>query len=331
MINIFYNPGYIKTKKVFLTKSFKHSILYNLFLNLAYIFNFRIPDSLITSGPQKRMNNAVKAFKNDQSFSLNNIKGSNSYLLQFDDFGERTINKLIESYGNKNKILVGPLYSLSGVKKLEKYVNKYPYIKIVVASPVGKENLLNEIKLNVPEEKIVIFPSGIVGQEELLQKTAFSKEEKEIDCLIYFKKRSKDELSLAKKLCENYGLNFKVFKYGSFNNRKLITTAYKAKFILLVTGTESQGFANQELMATNTPILVWDHTVNVYENFKLTGTSVPYFSKESGIIVNSYSELEKRLESFINNLDLYKPKKLILKDLTYEKYKQNLMEQFLNF
>ena len=57
MINIFYNPGYIKTKSLSY-KSFKHSILYNLFLNLAYIFNFIIPDSLITSGPQKRMNNA---------------------------------------------------------------------------------------------------------------------------------------------------------------------------------------------------------------------------------------------------------------------------------
>ncbi len=331
MINIFYNPAYIKTKKVILTRSFKNSILYNLFLSLAYMFNLRIPDSLISSGPQKRMNNAVKAFKNDQSFSLNNIKGTDSYLLQFDDFGEKTINKLIERHGDKNKILVGPLYSLSSVKKLEKYVNKYPYIKIVVASTVGKENLLNEIKLNVQEEKIVVFPSGIVGQEELQLNPTFSEEEKEIDCLIYFKKRSKDELTLATKLFENYGLNFKVFKYGSFDNRKLIATAYKAKFILLVTGTESQGFANQELMATNTPILVWDHTVNVYENFKLTGTSVPYFSKESGIVVNSYFELEKRLENFINNLNLYKPRNLILKDLTYEKYKQNLMNQFLNF
>ena len=126
------------------------------------------------------MNNAVKAFKNDQSFSLNNIKGSNSYLLQFDDFGERTINKLIESYGNKNKILVGPLYSLSGVKKLEKYVNKYPYIKIVVASPVGKENLLNEIKLNVPEEKIVIFPSGIVGQRNCYKKRLSQRKKKKL-------------------------------------------------------------------------------------------------------------------------------------------------------
>lgn len=331
MINIFYNPGYFKTKKVIITKSFKHSIFYNLLIDLAYKFNLKIPDSLIYSGPQKRMNNALKAFKKDQSYSINKIKYSDSYILQFDDFGEKTINKLIERFGNNNKILVGPLYSLRSIKKLEQYVNKYPYIKIVVASTIGKENLLNEIKLNVPEEKIVVFPSGIISEEKLLQNLELSKVEKNIDCLIYFKKRSFDDLSLAIKLFENYNLNFRVFEYGSFDNKKLITAASESKFILLITGTESQGFANQELMATNTPILVWNQSINFYENLKLSGTSVPFFSEECGIIVDSYFELEKRLESFINNLDIYKPANLILKELTYEKYKQNLLFQFLMF
>ena len=62
MINIFYNPNYIKTKKVLITKNFKYSILYNFLIDIAYFFNFSISDNLLSSGPHKRMNNLIKTF-----------------------------------------------------------------------------------------------------------------------------------------------------------------------------------------------------------------------------------------------------------------------------
>ena len=60
MINIFYNPNYIKTEKVWITKSFKYSHLYNTYLDLMYLLNKPVKNSLIFSGPHKRMNNLVK-------------------------------------------------------------------------------------------------------------------------------------------------------------------------------------------------------------------------------------------------------------------------------
>ena len=63
MLNIFYNPIYIKQKKVLLTRSFKHSILYNALINYNYLLNIPMNEKFITSGPQKRMNNLIKTFK----------------------------------------------------------------------------------------------------------------------------------------------------------------------------------------------------------------------------------------------------------------------------
>ena len=53
MINIFYNPDYIKTKKVFLTKHFKYSIFYNLLIDFLYFLNLPISNNLIYSGSKK--------------------------------------------------------------------------------------------------------------------------------------------------------------------------------------------------------------------------------------------------------------------------------------
>ena len=49
MINIFYNPNYIKTEKVWITKSFKYSHLYNTYLDLMYLLNMPVKNSLIFS------------------------------------------------------------------------------------------------------------------------------------------------------------------------------------------------------------------------------------------------------------------------------------------
>ena len=87
MINIFYNTNYIKSKKVLLTRHLKHSILINLIIDCCYFLNIPIMESFIQSGPHKRMNNLIKTFKNDLDISFNKLIYSNSYVVQYDQFG----------------------------------------------------------------------------------------------------------------------------------------------------------------------------------------------------------------------------------------------------
>ncbi len=328
MINIFYNPNYIKTKKVLITKNFKYSILYNFLIDIAYFFNFSISDNLLSSGPHKRMNNLIKTFKNDKNFVFNKIKFTNSYIVQFDDFGKSTIEKLITNFKDKNKILVGPLYNLKSLMELSQLIKQYSFIKIVVASEVGKNNLLYEMGLDINPNNIVVFPSGVIGKNKLNNQIHYKKE---FDCIVYFKKRKENELSQVLKYLEEAQLTYKLFRYGLFKNSNLITSASKSCFAILITGTESQGFATQELMSTNTPLIVWNKTINEYENYKLSGTSVPYFSDDCGVKVDNFLELKKQIDLFKNNNNSYKPAKFVLENLTYEKYKENLMNEFLKF
>ena len=63
---------------MFLTKSFKHSIFYEVLVNFNYLLNLPINEKFITSGPQKRMNNLIKTFKDDLEISFNSIKYDNT-------------------------------------------------------------------------------------------------------------------------------------------------------------------------------------------------------------------------------------------------------------
>ena len=57
--------------------------------------------------------------------------------------------------------------------------------------------------------------------------------------------------------------------------KKLKKIAKTSKFAITVSCSESQGFGIQEIMACkNIPLLVWDQTVNYFDNFKLSGTAL---------------------------------------------------------
>jgi len=328
MINLFYNPSYIKTPKVFLTKSFKYSVFYNLYLDFLYLFNLPIQNSLIKSGPHKRMNNLVIAFRKDPDFVFNKNQYRNSYIVQFDKFGEEILNRILKESKNA-QILIGPLYSQEYQLKLVDYIAKYPNIKKVVASQSVFTNTISEMGIDMDKNKIVIFPSGVISNKDLFENLKLKKNTDR--CLIYFKKRTLQELDQIKKFLESKNIEYKVFKYGEYKNRELKKYALNAKFGIFLTGTESQGFAAQELFSCNLPLLVWDQKINIYGNLTLTGTSMSYWDNNCGLIVDNIDELTNNFQYFYENIHQYKPHELVESKLTFEKYKENLKFEFNNF
>ena len=328
MINIFYNPDYIKTKKVFLTKHFKYSIFYNLLIDFLYFLNLPISNNLIYSGPQKRFNNLIKSFKGDERFLFNKIKYKNSYIVQFDDFGQKILNEILSKKQTNHKVLIGPLYNIECLKKLVNIVNEHTNIKIVTASNIGAKNILDEMNLHVEENKIATFPSGIIKEKDLEINNLYKKGTGN-DCLLYFKKRSKSELEDIINFLQSKNLSFKIFEYGKYKNKDLLENAKKSKFGLILAGTESQGFAIQEIMAENLPLIVFDKNTNKYGEYNLTGTTVPYWNDSCGIKVKDLSELENKYTYFIDNLSRFNPINLVKNELTYEAFKKNLIKEFL--
>jgi hypothetical protein len=326
MINIFYNPNYIKTEKVWITRSFKYSHLYNIYIDFMYSLNNPIKNSLITSGPHKRMNNLVKTFKNDRRFSFNNLMHDYSYIVQFDSFGEKILQDIISNKNDNTKVLIGPLYNLEYDSKLVEYIKQYSFINKVVASEIAFINAAFEMGHDISPKNISVFPSGVISLEELEKN--ISQKESSGECIIYFKKRPDKHLELVKNYLEKINIKYQVFSYGNYDNEELIKAAKLADFGIFMSRPETQGFAAQELLSCNLPMFVWDQKINSYENKELSGTTMSYWDERCGILVNSFDEFVNEFPNFMDKMNTYEPASLIKDKLTYEKFKENLIEEF---
>ena len=122
-----------KEKNYFALK-FNKSKLFNKLIDIFYIFNIPVSNRLITNGPQKLMNNVIKTFKKNKKVKFNKLVYPNSYILQFDNFGENILKKIIQSDNKNSQVLVGPLFTNFQLKRLIGYVEKYTFIKILSPS-----------------------------------------------------------------------------------------------------------------------------------------------------------------------------------------------------
>jgi GR25 family glycosyltransferase involved in LPS biosynthesis len=165
--------------------------------------------------------------------------------------------------------------------------------------------------------------------------------EKTHDCLIYFKDRDPQLLEDAIKTLKNRGLSYLIIHYRHYQEYDYKDHLDRCKFMIVIGRHESQGFAIEEAMAKNIPLLVLDcesmydevtYGEKVYEKHKqnnknLLATAVPYWSNECGIKITKIDELNKSLDVMTENLETYRPRDYILKTLT----DSICMERILNY
>ncbi len=328
MLNVFYNPIYFinNQKKLFLTKQFKYSKFFNLYVYILYKLNLPYSENKIFSGPQMRVNHLIRAFRKNKNVTFNSIKNSSFYILQFDDYGEKIMKKIINAKIPNTKILIGPLYSLEMDKKLTNYMNEYHFIKKMVASDIALQyqNIIHGKNIT---KNIFICPSGICSSNNVSLDKQY---EKEFDCLIYFKKRSPEELAFVTNFLDSKNLSYNVLNYGSYKNSDLEYFSQRSRFGIIIDKTETQGFAIQKIMSTNLPLIVWDYKINNYEGYDLPGTSVPFWDETCGIKIDSEKELKENFDNFIKKLDSYSPINIIKNNLTYESFVENIFNYFSN-
>ena len=156
------------------------------------------------------------------------------------------------------------------------------------------------------------------------------------DCLIYFKRRSRDELEQVISFLNQKGLTYKLLEYGSYEPEQVNQLSAKSKCCFLLNGTESQGIAVQEIMATGTPMFVWDVSEwnDQGEQWRVPATSVPFWSPECG---EKFIEsdllfddviLGETFDQFYSKLDRYNPRKYVKENLSYKQSVKTLMEIF---
>jgi glycosyltransferase involved in cell wall biosynthesis len=186
------------------------------------------------------------------------------------------------------------------------------------------------------------FANFIIPMKELpfavdTNKFVPSTNEKEYDCIVYIKHRSNDLVNNIFNVLNEKKLKYKVFTYGSYKEEDYITCLHKSKFMLVLDRHESQGFALEEAMSCNVPLLVIDaksmydemdgtHSIYAYlRPKKLIATSVPYWSDECGIKTDEICLSEDIDRMMITQ---FNPRYYIVKTLSDEVCMKRILDYF---
>jgi glycosyltransferase involved in cell wall biosynthesis len=156
---------------------------------------------------------------------------------------------------------------------------------------------------------------------------------KDIDVLIYDKIRwRRDELMppLLRELhaaTNALGLRTETIRYGSYRETEFQRKVERSRAMVFLCEHESQGFALQQTLATDVPVLAWDRggywqDPNYYPHRVLGGpvTSVPYWDDRCGDKFIGSGDLKAEFDLFWRKvLDrCFRPRELIVETLTLE-------------
>ena len=152
---------------------------------------------------------------------------------------------------------------------------------------------------------------------------------KRFDCFVYYKHRHSHDLSLVLNAVEKRNLTYKLIEYGSYSEDEFLQVVRSSAFGIWVGSHESQGFALEEALACDTPLLVWNSTTmfdehvrdcQIYKDkvgaYSLRATSHPYWDDTCGISFTDPKDLEARLDTMINTHAQFCPRAYIEKTLS---------------
>jgi glycosyltransferase involved in cell wall biosynthesis len=220
-------------------------------------------------------------------------------------------------------------------------VSKYPNIKFIFGPqfsvfPDDKlsnikghnvvYNLLSEWVINIWKTfpvcnnlKFVALPFGVDTEKFIDIKSIQDRNE----VIVYFKHRNPSDLLYIENFLKNKNINYVVFSYDRrYDENDYIHHLQNSKFCIWVDAHESQGFALQEALSCNVPLLVWNITSmnqeygSNYQNWPATTTS--YWDSRCGEKFHNINELEITFDRFIQNINNYKPREFILENLSAE-------------
>jgi len=147
------------------------------------------------------------------------------------------------------------------------------------------------------------------------------------DCFVYIKLRDKSTVLHALKQLDILGFSYKIIRYGDYLEEDFKQILDTCRFGVWLGRHESQGFALQEALSCNIPLVVWDVTsmgeewdmrndVAVYrgERAGVKATSVPYWDARCGITVDRYT-LTEGLRFMKLNWPVYRPREFVLQEL----------------
>jgi hypothetical protein len=231
-------------------------------------------------------------------------------------------------------------------------VSKYPGIKFIfgpqfsvfpenrltiIKGPNSVYNLLSNWVTNIWKKysicndlKLIQLPFGVDTEKFVNTKSITEKN----GVIVYFKHRNPADLHLVENFLKNKEISYNIFSYDTrYNEETYLACLQNAKYCIWIDAHESQGFALQEALSCDVPLLVWNITY-MNEEFgssysKLDATTIPYWDERCGEYFYNINELKNTFNTFISKLETYKPREFIVENLSIKVCEDKLVE-FIN-
>lgn len=280
--------------------------------------------------------------KNKNGFKLmcDSIKGdfivSNKTDIIFDEWDIVFIpSEVIDPnfFPNAKNIIYGPHCFLFPTPPWLKNSCQFPpHCKYILPSKWTKSYVEETGGLSLP---IIVNPFAV--DVEKFKPTITNKY---FECLLYFKHRKAEDIEFVENILQEKNITYKKFIYGKYKEEDYIKALNECHYGVWVTSTESQGFALQECLSMNVPILVWnatslfdEHTLEglqVYKDrigqFELKGTTIPYWDERCGITFIKKEQFIPSLEIMRNSYTKFLPRDFVLENLSPKVCMERLLD-----
>ena len=155
------------------------------------------------------------------------------------------------------------------------------------------------------EDNIVVYPFGVDTDKFCPRDNSAGNTPKE-NVFIYLKRRDPKEHMFLFNFLTEKKVKFQNIVYGSYNENDYLNFLKTCKYGVWLGSHESQGFALQEALSCNVPLLVWsteymDQEYNSGYKVESKMISIPYWDERCGEYFYKQEDLENTYNKFISN------------------------------
>ncbi len=270
----------------------------------------------IKSNMHQKNHNAIMSYKNITFFVINDTSYLSSIdLSQFD----AVYSPCEEIHVNKypyTKFLFGPHFSVFPEEKQMNIIRRNNVTYIHPSEWAAKVWSNNPICNNI---KIESLPFAVDTDKFLDVKHVSDKQK----IFIYFKSRKPILLNIIQNFLNSKNIVYEIFNYNTrYDEHTYIEYLKNAKYGIWLGRHESQGFALEEALSMNVPLLVWDvKSMNEeydYNYDDIPATCIPYWDERCGEYFYNIEELENVFNIFLSKLETYKPREYVLENLSLD-------------
>lgn len=150
---------------------------------------------------------------------------------------------------------------------------------------------------------------------------------------VYFKERDPAELEFIKDELLKMDISYTLFNYNKkYEEKDYIDCLHESKYGIWIGRHESQGFALQEALSCNVPLLVWDvrYMTQQYKNTHIhkdyPATSIPYWDPKCGEFFHDQCDFAETFSKFMKKIETYKPREFIVENLSIDVCENRIIE-----